>query len=705
MTLNRSKLGGYGVALVSILLLAFLELLVEPLVGTRSVFFLFFLGVIFSAWRGGLGPGLLATGTAACVGAFFFLNPPYSFPNEAGQVVRLALFILGGIAVSHLTAARRKAEEALLRAHHELEERVQDRTGQLQSAIKALETEITQRKQAEEALLKAREELEIRVQERTGELAKANEALRAEIQEREMAQAALHAQRTWLEELLNFAPSPILLVERNTARILFANRTAHAMADGEFPTGKSVERAHPEYYCMDAQGNRLSEAETPWARLARGERLDRLEVDWQTPSGKLSLLLFADTLPAMSGHPDTGIVVFQDVTSIKTIENELRTANRLKDEFLATVSHELRTPLNSILGWTRLMRAGQLDEAAKVRALEIIERNARLQVQLIDDILDVSRIITGKLRLDIRPVEIKSVIETAIDVVRPAADAKEIKLEWGGAPVVAPLLGDPDRLRQVVWNLLSNAIKFTPRGGCVKVHLKSTDSRVEIAVSDTGQGISLDFLPYVFDRFRQGDSTTKRSHFGLGLGLAIVRHLVELHGGTVHAHSQGEGQGTQMTVTMPVRMMDAVFGKAQEPPEFGGPLFDRPDGLAGLRVLVVDDEPDALDLVAAILSRCGVEVKTSASAREGLELVQQWLPNVLIADIGMPGEDGLELIRKIRALAPEKGGRISAVALTAYARPEDCHLALSAGYQIHMPKPVEPQHLVKSIASLAASQP
>jgi PAS domain S-box-containing protein len=390
---------------------------------------------------------------------------------------------------------------------------------------------------------------------------------------------------------------------------------------------------------------------------------------------------------------------------------EAQEVNRLKDEFLATLSHELRTPLTAVLGWTRLLGTGQLDEATQARALETIERNAQSQVQLIDDILDVSRIIRGKLRLNVRAADLAPVIESAVDSVRPAAEAKGIRLQVVLDPRAGPVSGDPDRLQQVVWNLLSNAIKFTPKDGRVQVLLARVNSHLELTVSDTGQGIEKKFLPYVFDRFRQADPSTTRKHGGLGLGLAIVRHLVELHGGTVTAESDGAGQGTTFKVSLPLMIVHqpefAAKGGAErdtaaEHPTAGGRIpLECTSELEGLRVLLVEDEPDSREMLVAVLTRCRAEVRAVSNAADALSQLESWLPDVLISDIEMPGEDGYTLIRKVRSLPPERGGKIPAAALTAYARAEDRMRALLAGFQLHVPKPVEPAELAAVVASLS----
>jgi CheY-like chemotaxis protein len=387
--------------------------------------------------------------------------------------------------------------------------------------------------------------------------------------------------------------------------------------------------------------------------------------------------------------------------------SEAEMANGLKDEFLATVSHELRTPLNAMLGWARLLRAGKLDERRQVQALEVIERNALAQQQIIEDIIDVSRIITGKLRLAISPIELVPVVEAAIDSVKPSADAKGIRLQTLNDSATNLVLGDANRLQQVVWNLLSNAVKFTPRGGRVQVVVERVDSYVEVTVRDTGRGISKEFLPFVFERFRQADSSSTRQFGGLGLGLAIVRHLTELHGGMVGVSSPGEGQGATFSVKFPLAIIHdkADFPGKLEPrfhrSEETGAVSEYGLSLEGIKVLAVDDEADARELLSVVLTERKAQVKTAASTKDALITVGEWKPDVLISDIGMPGEDGYALIHKLRALPAEQGGNIPAAALTAYARSEDRVKALAAGYQTHVTKPVEPSELVAVVASLA----
>ena len=387
------------------------------------------------------------------------------------------------------------------------------------------------------------------------------------------------------------------------------------------------------------------------------------------------------------------------------IRAEAEAANRAKDEFLSILSHELRTPLNAILGWSAMLRQRTLSQDKVLRALETIERNAKSQAQLIEDILDISRIITGKLRLQVRPVNLVPVIESAIESVRLAAEAKSIRLQSRIDAQAGLLLGDANRLQQVVWNLLSNALKFTPKDGRVEIRLQRVYSHAEITVSDTGPGISSDFLPFVFDRFRQHDSTTTRSYGGLGLGLAIVRQLVELHGGTVTVVSPGIGQGTTFTVTLPgiiIPQLPSDPEPLNSIVEAKGKVEASPT-LEGLQILVVDDEADALELLNTILQNNGAEVIAVASVKQALTIIETATdrsPDVLVSDIGMPDEDGYSLIRKLRQLEAQRGGKLPAIALTAYAGSDDRRQALLAGFQMHLTKPVDAAELVAVVASL-----
>ncbi|BAY36253.1 two-component hybrid sensor and regulator [Nostoc sp. NIES-2111] len=702
-----------------------------------------------------------------------------------------------------------------------------------------------------------------------------------DITQRKQTEDILRNQQKWLEDVLNLMPRPLLFIEPETAIVTFANRAADELAGGKFPTGVPAVDYHTVYYLTDANGNRIPNDQMPGVRVARGERLHGLEVDWHTQDKVLSLLIFADTLPAMHGYSATCVLVFQDITQIKqaekalslgyerlkllfstandllssqepialidscfrklaqqigldvyfnyliednsrvmrlasytgisselaqemkwlgfgqavcgkvaqnrcsiAVENvqqstdpctelirsvginayycypliaqgkllgtlsfgsrtrtaftenqkgmmqavcdqiaiamervdlinslqrqteELTQANRMKDEFLAILSHELRSPLNAILGWAQLLQSRKLSEAQTAKGLETIERNAKAQTKLIEDLLDISRMIRGKLRLNVSTCNLIPIIETAIENINLAAQAKDIELTFFlNHPVTEnpPLQvsGDPERLQQIIWNLLTNAIKFTPPGGKVEVKLtKITHSHAQIQVIDTGIGINPSFLPYVFDRFRQADSSSTRSHGGLGLGLAIVRHLVELHGGTVHVDSPGEGKGATFSIQLPLLSENkAASIEPNTQAQLPTPLPLCPS-LAGVRVLVVDDESDSRDFIATVLNQCQAEVKAVGTVREALDIIPQWKPDVLVSDIGMPQEDGYALIRQLRQQPPEQGGNIPAAALTAYARAEDRTRAIQEGFQLHLPKPIEPTELATVVASL-----
>jgi PAS domain S-box-containing protein len=380
-------------------------------------------------------------------------------------------------------------------------------------------------------------------------------------------------------------------------------------------------------------------------------------------------------------------------------------ASRVKDEFLSTLSHELRTPLTAIVGWTYLLRGGRLDETTAARGLEAIERNAAAQAQVISDILDLSRIVGAKFRLNVRPLQLASIAAAAIEPLIPAANAKGIKVQAVLDPNAGLVAGDPDRLRQVIWNLFSNAVKFTPRGGRATVRVERAGDHVRMVVEDTGEGIPPEFLPHVFERFRQGDSSNTRSHGGLGLGLAVVHHLVELHGGTVDVRSAGEGQGARFTVTLPIldpsRLPPAAPAPAPLASDATALVPEAPD-LTDIRVLIVDDGEDVREMVTAVLGQCGATVRAVATAGEALRALAELAPHVLVIELELHGETGFSLIQKVRALPAERGGQVPAAALSVYGRTDDRVQALLAGFQIHLLKPVQPAELIAVVASLAA---
>jgi len=416
-------------------------------------------------------------------------------------------------------------------------------------------------------------------------------------------------------------------------------------------------------------------------------------------SGRLVsvLSLVLDVTARKAAEDDRAALLIRERDARKHAEE----ADRLKDEFLATLSHELRTPLTSILGWASMIRNGEVEGPNATRAIETIERNARSQARLIDDLLDVSRIITGNLRLDLHPLNLTPIVEAAIDGLRPTADVKgiQIRTETSGTCLVK---GDPIRLQQVIWNLLSNSIKFTQRGGIVTIRLGCVDSTVRLTVADTGEGISAEFLPYVFDRFRQAEGSISRKQGGLGLGLAVARHLVELHGGSISAESAGLGQGSAFTVELPLAEERRDPARAEERRREVERRRSREGSirLDGMHVLLVEDDDDSRKLLGAMLKRYGARVTSTKSAAEALNAFSNDVPDVLISDIGMPDEDGYQLIRKLRALPPEQGGRIPAIALTGYASRKDRERALEAGYDQHMAKPIEQADMISAIGAL-----
>ena len=478
---------------------------------------------------------------------------------------------------------------------------------------------------------------------------------------------------------------------------------------------------------------RQGEEEEILSYLKRGERFEHFETVRTTKEGRhLHVSLTISPIKDANGRVVGASKIARDITDRKLSEEALREAQKaaesakadrerlleseraarseaerasyVKDEFLATLSHELRTPLNAVLGWATALRAGHFPTEELEQGLETIERNARVQAQIIEDLLDMSRIISGKVRLDVQRVDLPAVVAAAIDTVRASASAKGVRLQTIIDPLNAPVTGDPNRLQQVFWNLLSNAIKFTPKGGRVQALLERVDSHVEVSIIDTGEGISPEFLPYVFDRFKQADASTTRRHGGLGLGLAIVKQLVELHGGSVRVKSSGTGKGASFIVSLPMTVLHPL----QEPWERGHPQSKPRDlpsvpaiSLNNVSVLVIDDELDARNLLKLLLESAGAVVYLAPSAEQGMEHLLTKSVDVLICDIGMPDVDGYSLMRRIRALGDGQKSEVAAVALTAYARLEDRTEAMSAGFQNHLPKPVEPAELLAVVHSLA----
>ncbi|MFL6210700.1 MAG: PAS domain-containing protein [Pyrinomonadaceae bacterium] len=531
-----------------------------------------------------------------------------------------------------------------------------------------------------------------------------------DITERKQAQEALKRESSLMQALMDNIPDAIYFKDTESR---FTRVNQHAPYRGGNAPEDVIGKTDFDFF-IKAHARAAYEDEQRIIRT--GEPIIDKEEKETYPDGASTWLSTTKVPIFDEAGQVTGIVgISRDITERKRAEEEriqliraqaareeAEAANRFKDEFLAVASHELRTPLTPILGWANMLRTSPYDEAMFAQALESIERNAKAQQRLVDDLLDISRIITGNLRLDAITFELAPVVEAAVTAMRPAADAKHIRLQTVFATGGDQITGDPDRIRQVVLNLLANAIKFTPQGGSIEVRLERTQSQVELKLSDTGMGISPEFLPHVFARFRQADSSVTRTHGGLGLGLSIVRHLVELHGGTVHADSPGMGQGATFTVKLPLTItqrdagdsaQESLLAKGSAPGENSHPLH-------GLRMLLVDDEADTLEMLTMVLKRYGAEVTVATSVSRAMAALESRRPDVLISDIGLPGEDGYELIRQVRALPAARGGNTPALALTAYARTEDRAQALLAGYQLHVPKPVEPAELVVLVASL-----
>jgi PAS domain S-box-containing protein len=502
--------------------------------------------------------------------------------------------------------------------------------------------------------------------------------------------------RAYAESLIKNAPDPVFVSDLR-GKILQANDAVFELLG--FRPDEVIEQSLSRIISADETREFIAALREVVERgVTRNVRLNPRSASGEVIPTTLNASALRDSVGTVIG----AIGILRDMRAYERVvrdleesRRELRAADKAKDHFLAMVSHELRTPLTAMLGWARLLRIGFQDGARAARGLEVIERNTKLLAQLIEDLLDVSRIVTGKLRLERRQVDPVAVVDSAIDAVQGVADAKDIRLEAFLDPDAGPVLADPDRLQQVVWNLLSNAIKFSPARGRVEIRLERDGSAARLTVSDTGAGIKPELLPEIFERFRQGERTSG----GLGLGLAIVRHIVELHGGVVRAQSAGQGQGATFTVELPTLTESGTVAVAGLH-RVEVPVAPRLAPLQGLRLLVVDDEPDARELLSIILQEAGAEVAAAGSADEALAAFDRLRPDVLVSDIGMPDGDGYSLIRRVRLLEGDRGTRVPAVALTAYARAEDRSEALGSGFQAHLPKPIEPGELTALIARL-----
>ncbi|MBC1225115.1 PAS domain S-box protein [Nostoc sp. UCD121] len=663
-----SQLQRYSIAFLTVLLALLLTLLLWQLHRLNSIYPLFLAAVMVSSWYGGLNPGLLATFLSAIVCAYFLLPPFYSLAVSGFGAVGLLQFVLVALLISLLNTALREARSQAQKNARAAQDNYE--------CLRQIQDTLRQSEERYRLLIEGVTNYAIFMLDPNGNFTSWNIGAERILGYQEAEIIGQPFERIFSPEAIEREQPQQVLTKAVTEGFSKENRW-HIRKDGTFFWAHCVITP-----LRDENGN------------LRGfsKIMQDITERKQAEEEKEQLLLREQAARAVS----------------EAAQSAAEAANRSKDEFLAIVSHELRTPMTAIIGWAGMLQTGALDEAKVTLALEIIERNANLQMQLIEDLLDISRIVRGELSLSIDLVDLVEVITAAIEVVQSLADAKDIQIETILDTSIEKISGDLDRLQQVVLNLLTNAIKFTPNGGRIKVRLSKkvgsgeefsqypNPNYAQIQVSDTGQGISADFLPHVFERFCQADSTHTRSNKGLGLGLAIALHVVELHGGTIQAQSQGIGQGATFTVKLPV--LEESRGESLSPSSPSAPLS--PNSLTNLRVLVVDDEADVRQWITAVLEECGAKVSTFSSTRQALEGLEELHPDVLISDIGMPDEDGYALMRKIRELEPELGGRIPAVALTGYARVEDYKEALAAGFQLHVAKPVRAAELIAVVASL-----
>ncbi len=701
MTLTHSIVR-YAVAVAAVVVAIAAKFAFESAVGQeRPLFLVFFAAVLFSGWYGGMGPGLLATGLSAAVSLLYFYMPRFApFAHTLSQYTTIGIFTVEGIVVSIFCGHSRRRHERLV----SLLTSSPQATGELAPAP------------LEERARLTRLEGEIgRVLTRHGSL---QELLQASA-EALVAHAGAAFARVWTYN----AQTQTLELAVSAGLYTHLDGPHSRVPLGKFKIGLIASERAPHLTNHVIGDPRVGDQE--WARregmvafagyplLVSGELhvvLAMFSREKLSEATFIALALVANTVALAIRQRMADAERDRLLHETQAARDSAEAASRAKDEFIATVSHELRTPLNAILGWARLLGSDGMDPELTKEAVTVIERNALVQSRLIEDLLDVSRIISGKLRLNLRTVDLPEVVSAAVQSVMPAAEVRSMRVDRTLDPGAGPVSGDADRLQQVVWNLVSNAVKFTPKGGRVQVRLARVASQVELTVSDTGQGIAAEFLPHVFERFTQADTTSTRQHSGLGLGLGITRHLVELHGGTINVYSAGEGKGATFVVSLPIMILHAAPGVLPErahptvPASGNGAAFQLCDELAGVRVVAVDDDADARKLLGTVLTRCRATVTVVASAAEALEAVRRERPDVLLSDVEMPGEDGYALIAQVRALPPEEGGQTPAAALTAYARMEDRTRALRAGFQMHVPKPVEPAELVAVVANLAARQ-
>ncbi len=671
----------------------------------RPLFLWFLAATVLAASFGGFGPGIFATVLSTVVADFFLFLPHYDpVHRSGGQYLQIVVFVGIGIFVSGFCGEVRRSRQRLAAALaspesspdsaqvHSLEERAR---------LTRLESEIGRTVSHADTL--------------TDLLQGCVEAL--------VRHAGATFARIW-----TFDPrGNVLILLADAGHDTRQNNSQNRVPLGHGKIGRIAAEQVP-YLTNQVVGDPRVENQE-WAvrermvafagypLLAGGDLqgvLGMFSRERITDGTAATLALLANTIALSIRQREADRERTRLLQETVAAREAAERASRAKDEFIAVVSHELRTPLTAILGWSRLLSGGDMSAEETAEAIAVIQRNALSQAQLVEDLLDISRIISGKLRLDLRAADLPAVVQEAVRTIQPTADNKSVRVECMVDPRAGPVSGDPDRLRQVVWNLLTNAVKFTPKGGKVQVRLQRVNSHVELCVSDTGVGIEPEFLPRMFERFTQADSSSTRAHSGLGLGLGIARHLVELHGGAISAHSDGKNKGATFKLCLPIII---VHGTAEHPegahptapaaaargdgPAAGGLAARGAGELAGVRVVAVDDDADARKLLGTVLGLCHAQVTLAATAAEALEAVRRERPDVLLSDVEMGGEDGYSLIAKVRALPPEEGGQTPAAALTAYARTEDRTRALRAGFQMHIPKPVEPSELVAVVANLA----
>jgi PAS domain S-box-containing protein len=655
----------YAAAVAAVAVATLLRMPFESLLEGRAPFALYILPILATAWFFGVGPTIVSVVLSLLAAWYFVVPPQWSLAlPETSYGSALVLFAIVASAMVWLARAAARTRR------------------QIAEALHSATSELTVRKQAERALADQRERFRVT-------LASIGDA--------------------------------VITTDRES-RVSFMNGIAEELTG--WSLREAVGKPLAEVFTVVNEDSR-QQVSDPCEKVLRTGKVVGLGNHTALQARDGSERPIADSAaPIIDGDKNIqGVVlVFRDVSAQRRREQEYSTAERdreqllnseraaradaeratrLKDEFVATLSHELRTPLNAILGWTQVLRRGRSSDAtALARGLEVIERNTRLQAQLISDLLDVSRIVSGKLRLELELVDLSAVIDAAIETVREAAESKKVKIERELEPSVPTLVGDHARLQQIIWNLLSNAIKFTPEGGVVRVTLARQDVAAVVTVRDTGIGINPDFVPFLFDRFRQADSSTTRRFGGLGLGLAIVKQLTELHNGVVSADSPGDGQGATFTVRLPLGVAPEEGMAATNPTgnHHPTPTATRLDGLT---VMVVEDDTDTRELVNRLLTESGARVQAVGTAADALERFLAERPDILVSDIGLPGEDGYSLIERIRGLQPTQGAGVPAIALTAFARSEDRTRALQAGFQAHVVKPVEPAELVATVASFA----